>query len=767
MSQGIATPTGRLSTSSPEVRPDSNADSIATSIRNSVKRYARMRLRWNVARASIAFGLVLGIGWMLSILLDGFLWLEPWVRITLAIALWLVAFGIAWRTGLSELLSSSSLVDRAREIEQRHPHFQERLIASVDFDTPATASRGFSPEFIQQTKYAALRELRQLDWKSLIPWRQLQQPTLALLLLGITAVGLSFFPNLQFQQRWLRVALPFLDVHIPRSWRIEFLSPKAERFQAPSQQIIEIAVRAHSLKNQTTNPETAIIEFRSDEHPHAPENRFSTVALKPDASKSDVFIAKVPIGEKAVRYRAVIDDAASSWRTLVPLLRPHPVRFLGIVTRPAYSGLERRSIDQEQGDLQVLAGSSVALRIAVDQPLDSATVTIEDLETGEQFERKMARGSEDREWTFDWKADRSAKYQLQLYSKTLFEGESLRNTLSTRYRIDAVADPASEIQWLPTDRTLWQEPPLPDQTWITTLDVPIALGAKVTDNLEVQSLVLEYSLNDEAWKSCSYNATCPPPTPQWEIDDGSRHKAMMQWEWDPMTCQAKAGDTIQLRLVAVDKAEQTSYSALLRYAITSESHDPKRYDVLKSRMRVAKPLVALKNSIEGSSKQIDEWIKTLGQPDKTLGQPDKTTGQPNGVAADRLQALQGLSDWSQQVRNSLQGVLQIVEEELPTLERGIDQRDLEWIAQAAQTLTSEQLPHRFRDCHGERATERRGDLQTPRHGSGANPTSDPFNPYRPGRLQASLSSGAGRCSIRDARNAHGRHARASEPSEEK
>lgn len=685
MSQGIATPTGRVPASPSEVRNDSNSDPIAASIRSSVKRFSRMRLRWSIARASIALGLVLGIGWMLSILLDGFLWLEPWVRITLAIALWLLAIGIAWRAGLSEVLSSSSLVDRAREMEQRHPHFQEKLIASVDFDTPTIASRGFSPDFIHQTKYAALRELRQVDWNSLIPWRQLQQPTLALLLLGLTAFSLSLFPNLQFQQRWLRVAFPFLDVNIPRSWRIEFLSPTVERFEAPSQQIIGIAVRARSLKNQTTNPEKAVIEFHASEQSSAPDNRFFSVALKPDASTSDVFIAKVPIGEQPIRYRAVIDDAASSWRTLVPLLRPHPVRFQGSVIPPIYSGLERRSIDQEQGDLQVMAGSSVELRIAVDQPLERATVTIEDLETGEQVERKMARGSEDREWTFDWKADRSAKYQLQLDSKTRFEGESLRNTLSTRYRIDAIADPASEIQWFPTDRTLWQEPPLPDQTWLTTLEVPISLAAQVTDNLEVQSIVLEYSLNDEAWKTCAYNAACPPPSIEWEDNNGSRRKALLEWDWDPMTCQAKAGDTLQLRLVSVDRAEQTSYSSLLRYAITSESHDPKRYDVLKSRMRIAKPLLALKNTIEASSKQIDEWTKKLEPSDKASGQPDT-------AAADRLQTLQEMSDWGQQARTSLQGILQIVEEELPSLERGIDQRDLEWMAQAAQTLTSEHLP---------------------------------------------------------------------------
>ncbi|XZE32964.1 hypothetical protein SH501x_003735 [Pirellulaceae bacterium SH501] len=679
MSQGISRSAELVDTATPAFQPPSSADSrsLGRAIRSAVERYAWSRFRWDTARAVLSIGLVLCVGWMFSILLDGFLRLDPVVRILLAVALWSTAILVAWRRGLANIASRSSPVERAREMERLHPHFQERLSASIELDSPAIANKGFSAGFILQTQNAANRELRQIDWKGLIPWGQLRQPALALLLLCFCGGILTLFPNLQFSQRWLRVAIPFLDVNIPRSWRIEFVSPVENRFEAPSQQLLDIAVRAISLKNQATNPENAFVEFRATEQNGAPNLTLPAVALKRDPSQRDIFVAKVPIGDRPIQYRAVIDDAQTVWRSLVPLTRPHPVRFQGTVLPPAYSGLERIAIDQELGDLQVMAGSQVSLRIGVDQPLERATVTIENLETGEIVEKTLNQASTDREWTFDWKADRNAKYQLHLFSKTLFAGESLRNTLSTRYRIDTVVDPACEIQWLTTDQTLWREPPLPDQTWITTLDRPIPLALQVTDNLIVQSLVLEYSLNDAEWKPCVYTAVSPSPTIQWEAAKGTQQRAILEWDWDPLTCQAKSGDVFKLRLAAIDRADQSSYSSVLRFALTSDLHDPKRYDVLKSRMRLVKPGLALKSAIEESAKQIQEQRTKLTKADTS--------------SAERLQILNEWNEWGGKIRDQLRGILLIIEEELPTLERGIDQRDFEWMGQSIQSLLSDDL----------------------------------------------------------------------------
>lgn len=679
MSQGISRSVELVNPTPSTFQTPSSADShsLGRAIRQAVERYAWSRLRWDAARAGLSIGLVLCVGWMFSILLDGFLHLEPLVRVLLAAALWIVALVVAWRQGLANIASRSSLVARAREMEQLHPHFQERLSASIELDSPTIANRGFSVDFILQTQHAANRELRQIDWKGLIPWGRLRQPALAFLLLCVCGGTLTLFPNLQFSQRWLRVAIPFLDVNIPRSWRIEFVTPAESRFEAPSQQIMDVAVRAISLKNQATNPEQAFVEFRELEQKSAPSISLSPVALKRDPSQSDIFMAKVPVGDRSLQYRVVIDDAQTAWRTLVPLPRPHPIRFQGTVTPPAYSGLESIPFDQEQGDLQVMAGSQISLRIGVDQPLERASVTIENLDTGEIVEKSLNRASDDREWAFDWKADRHAKYQLQLFSKTLFAGESLRNTLSTRYRIDAIADPACEIQWLTTDQTLWREAPLPDQTWITMLDRSIPLALQATDNLEVHSLVLEYSLNDAEWKSCTYTASSPAPAIHWEAEKGTQQKAILEWDWDPITCQAKSGDILRLRLVAIDRADQTSYSSTLRFALTSELHDPKRYDVLKSRMRLVKPGLVLKATVEESAKQIHEQISKLTKAETS--------------PTERLQILKEWNEWGGKIRDQLRGILLIIEEELPTLERGIDQRDFEWMGQSIQSLLSNDL----------------------------------------------------------------------------
>lgn len=679
MSQGITRSKWLGNSKTTELPTPSSSDtsSLTQSIRRSVERYASDRLRWEAARAILAIGLVLCIGWMLTILLDGFLRLAPGVRILAAVSLWLIALAVGWRQGLAQLISPSSLAARAREIERLHPHFEEKLSASVELDSPTVANKGFSADFILQTQHAAYREFRQIDWKGLIPWWQLRQPALALLLLCVCGGTLSVFPNLQFPQRWSRVAIPFLDVNIPRSWRIEFVSPVENRFEAPSQQITDVAVRAISLKNQATNPQKAFVEFRDLEQKGASSLSLYPVALKREPGQSDIFVAKVPVGDRSLQYRVVMDDAQTAWRTLVPLTRPKPLRFRGTVTPPAYSELESIKIDQEQGDLQVMAGSQVSLHIDVDQPLERASVTIENLDTGELVERELNRASDERAWAFEWKADRNAKYQLHLFSKTMFAGESLRNTLSTRYRIDAITDPPCEIQWLATDQTLWREPPLPDQTWITTLDRPIPLALQITDNLIVQALVLEYSLNDSEWQACTYTASSPTPAVHWESVQGAQQKAILEWDWDPITCQAKSGDILKLRLVAIDRADQTSYSSTLRFALTSELHDPKRYNVLKSRMRLVKPGLVLKATVEESAKQIQEQRTKLTKADTP--------------PAERLQILKEWNEWGGKIRDHLRGILLVIEEELPTLERGIDQRDFEWMGQSIQSLLSDDL----------------------------------------------------------------------------
>ncbi|MFN7450505.1 MAG: hypothetical protein ACK5RF_19655 [Pirellula sp.] len=636
------------------------------------------------------------------ILLDSSGWLVDIVRWFASLGVYALSLLLGWRLGGNRLFHQPTTIQLANEIEKRHPHFAERLSSSVELHAVPSNQPADALIFVDTIHHQAYRELKRVNLKGFVPWQSLRRWFVVPLFLSITYALLGCIPGLQFSTRVARAMLPFVEIDAPAGWHLRILSPDTSNFAVPSNHNVSFRLQATSLYDNELLPQQAVLEWKELPNASTRKSTSKEFPLKLETSGSNIYTTIAPVGDSPIEYRFLFGGSKTKWQKISPAPRPSVRRFQWKIDFPAFALLPSEFRTSEPGDLRVLKDSRLELRIEADQHLHAVSLMVENSDTGQQQRIELQKskipieGSSSKAievWYCELDAAYSSRFQVNLESKNQFLGEYIRNTFSPWYKLEVLTDPPAVVDWNPTPKTASAQTPRASEPRLIQPDDLIILTGEVLDNLPVVSLSSEVSINDQGWTEIDLQLMGSSDTIQ--NTDGS-----YQWKpslsWDVASCKVSPDDFVSLRLKAVDRAENTSYSPPLHFAVGGAGFGKDRHGVLEKQAALIPLLEKLKIAL--NTDQV-ELLKTIDQFRAKVSSQKEP--------ADDDSALQRIREWAESassIANDLQIAIQTL---MPQVESYMDQNELELVARSVSRIQRERLNSIRFDCNQQLNAERR------------------------------------------------------------
>ena len=658
--------------------------------------------RFALCKGAMAAATTLFTGLYLLILLDASGWMADIVRWISSVGVYSLALAIGWRYGGSRFFSYPTTIQLANEIEKGHSHFAERLSSSVELHAEQASRKAGSSVFVETLDQQALRELRRVDLQRLVPWQTLHRWIGLLCVLSAVYLALSCTPGLQFPKRVARVMLPFVEMEALSQWSLRILSPEEPDFVVPSEHKVVFRLSATSVQENEPTPKQSHLEWRESSSVPSQAWTHKMFPLKRESTSSDSYTTIVPVGDRTVEYRFLFGGAKTKWQKVSPVSRPRVMTFRWKIDFPLYSLLPSETRTNETGDLRVLKNSRLRLSLDVDQPLEAASILLENAESGLQQRFDLQKSSTSlversspeaiEVWQCEVDGRSSGRFQVNLESKQQIHGEPIRNTFSPWYKLDMMPDPPAVIDWIITPETPWPTLPRENEPWMLQPDDWVAITSEVHDNLPILSLSTELSINDQNWTELELQRTSSTDEIQTK---GDNYYWKPSLRWDVASSNVTPGDLVSLRLKVVDRAENTSYSAPLKFSIASTGFDSDRHAVLEKRALLIPLLEKFKLALNSSQ---EDLLKTIAQFQ------DAGVSQSGITGPDH--ALHTIENWAESASLIANDIQIAIETLMPQIDRCIDQNELELVARGIARIQRERLSSIQFDCNQQTSAER-------------------------------------------------------------
>ena len=638
-------------------------------------RFANRQTLLSVLKGVCGFVLVLILLAMLITLGDGMRWFSDVVRWSLTCIAYVLAMVAAWRFGLRAFWASKDSLVVAHSIEQASPRFRESLLSSVELRGTDGNVRSGSDAFVSAIEHDVAKEVRRVELDELLPWTIVARALTACTLLLMVTLLLCAIPGLRYPQRLARSLLPFISLIRPSNVRIVILEPSPASLSVPSEQTLRFLVEVDG-----GNSPDAMLEFSDESEQSTKPQR--EIAMLLESEKPRRFSIVSTVGSSTSLYRIRSGDGETAWHQLETLARPKPVQFTTQVTLPRYvpedvaAKFYSLSNSSVRGDLRVLAGSRVHLEIDTNQPLKLGSIEMEQLNTGRKVsipltlakpknERAILSGATS-SYAADFEVLDHARYQLRLQSHSEYQGNPLENTFSPFYKMEAVEDEASTLAWSVSESTLWKKTPDPKEIFVVAPNELLGLSAICQDNLPVESIDFEWSLNRGPWQAIKSTVLMEevapsdlPVTPP----SIATFAGVAKWDWDLTGIKLEGGDTIQCRVKGIDRKGTTSYSPIVTFSVSAIGYDRDRYDSLERMSELVTPLKELADMLAAKRDGCRAAIELLKNP--------ASTGE------QRSQAAKEIGDTAKLGILKAQTIRSMAEPIVKNLKRCLDQSDVE------------------------------------------------------------------------------------------
>lgn len=394
---------------------------------------------------------------------------------------------------------------------------------------------------------------------------------------------------------------------------------------------------------------------------------------------------------KAIIPFVSFDESAGKTNKNPAAKPPRVLAFHTEVVPPDYAGLPNQKTTTARGDLKVLKGSRVKLEIDVDQTIANANISMDFSDSGRKqslsIEQVRNLGSTPlvpdavQRFSTEFLVDEDGLYEIRLATDRKINGKRLENIYSPRYRIDAMKDSPPNLAWLTTDATVWRDLPLPDQKFLVAYDASLDLSMRVSDNLPVEQLTQEASINrgpwlttpnrliTSEWTNKAQANTTNPYTQTWTSD--------LHWTLDLAKLQVRNGDSVATRVAATDRKGNTTHSQTVQFSLVATGFDRNRHNSLLFRSS----LVPLLESISVSLNQSKEALQSNADRLKNIA-----------LSEEELQATQSefrtMIDLSVKACQELRTTARKLVRELP---RCVDQNEVELVSRLVGRVEKEWL----------------------------------------------------------------------------
>ena len=523
-----------------------------------LQRFRRHRQRLILWRGLCGV-LALWLGAMMVVaLVDRWVLIPDGLRLVLSGAGYIATGALFWVQCGRSLLQVPDTRELARRLELAAPQLREELLSAVELSESKSHPHWDSDEFRAALQQAAARDVGDLQIEGLLTNKLIAGWFQAAAVAAVIVAVLLWAPGLRFPQSFARAVLPVANLARISTVEITVLAPTPPDRVMPEGDAVPVTVGLRGLTGEPVILETI--------PQHGPRERIP-LAL----SGVNQFTAVIQLNQAPVQFRIFAGGAVTRRYTLTPRPRPHVVRFHKIYHYPAYSGLPARTVTEENGDLDALAGTQVDLTLEVAPMVVTAALQLE-TGTGKTIKTNVPlESAANGNWIAHLLLTTPGTYQTHLVAaETTFE-----NKFSPQYEIRVRADliPSAKI-----DRPERDQIVLPP-------DAVIQLAGTAQDDLALASVVQAVQVNRGEWKIFPLIQT-------------TNAAVKVERTWDLLDLGVTPGDRVLTKLIATDRKGQRGESAPLRILIATADFDPNRRRNLKEREGIDQSIHELRETAE-------------------------------------------------------------------------------------------------------------------------------------------------------------------------
>ncbi len=581
-------------------------------------RFSQRRTLQQAIRGFAIGFITLLCGTALIVIADWMMPIPEAVRWLTSCMSYVCAFAVSWIAGAKHLLLSASKENIAWCVEQSRPTLRESLLSTVELRHPDGSARSGSIAFVDAIEHQVAQELNGLAIDGLLPWRAIAKSVVAMSVTIGLVLAACCIPNAKIPARLARAMVPFVSFVRPSTIQITILEPSPTLLAVPSDQVVPFFAEVEGGVVSDVILELIETGMRNGEENRErdyPENR-RTLVMKPKADSVGRFAVSAPISDRATKFRVLAGDAETLFRTITPIPRPKATAFHSVITPPSYtlSSVEKTSSDR--GDLRLLKGSQVKMEIDVNQPLVSASIVMEFTESGrsETIALQLVPNKQKLRYTFDFVVEQDTTYQVRLVSEFSYNGAGVENNYSPRYRIDTVEDLAPVITWRTNEKTFWNAAPKANETFIVAPDEIANLSVDVIDNLPIEKLFHEASINRGPWETVYQNLAYSQSVAKTST---KAFQARADWTWDVAAMAASSGDSIAIRTTAIDRKGNQSHSPTVLFSLAAIGFDRDRHKSLLRRSQLVPMFESLSVALNQPRETLKRKIEQLKDPKLT------------------------------------------------------------------------------------------------------------------------------------------------------
>ena len=518
----------------------------------------------------------------------------------------------------------------ARRIEKECPELREKLLAAVELSESGATAAWDSPEFRKLVQTGVVEQLVDLRMENLLP------PKLIAIWIRVAAAVVLCCALLSGwgdgRQLFARALAPLANLDRVSRTKIEIVEPNPPEVLAPLGDNLPVVVKITGPDPEKVWIEIQPLGGRSDR-------------VQMSAGGAGQFTASIPVGAESLQYRIRAGDGITRMLTVRSQSRPHVTRFGKTFHFPDYTMLPPTTVNEDTGDIKILEGTEVALKLDVNQPVKHAELRI--VEPGA-----------------------TNRIQLTEIAPQVL-GATVPVKVEATYTVHLVAaDTGFENKFSPS----YEIRPLPDLIPRVSLEQPkdesvvgaeevVVLQGTASDDIGLADVKQLFQVNGAAW-------TEVPLTFE------GRTNATLSQKWDLLQLGVAPGDHLITKLVATDLKGSRAESSPVRLTISAAGFDP-------SRVRGLLAARVVLNALDNTSRGAAEFSKNV---------PPATAQRFASMdEVQRKQLFGSASTGLEDIDRALDTVTESVKEALKGSRPGRESSDLALVSRVVSRLKHERV----------------------------------------------------------------------------
>jgi hypothetical protein len=483
-------------------------------------------LRRSLRRIAIARGFALTVACLLALIvlagtIDWFVHIdETTLRLVLTCGTCAIVLFVMWSCIVRPLFSKLTDLQLAQRVEHVYPEMQGRLSSSVEFTADGSVG---SPELLDSVVSKATRDVEGLDVEALPDRQPLRRAVGAVVAAMVVGLLVFIAKPVEAQTALQRLAFPLRPIPWPSTTNLRIIedngSPLEQDDSLKAAQGESYEVLVHNTLGRL--PEDARLEYRFGRRGKPRFENLQPINLE-SVTRGEVGRAVLSVGTETVYFRALGDDQQTRWHWLNVVAVPNLKSIEITVRPPAYTGQEPETYAAGNTAINAIVGSTVDLLAVADQPLESASLSVQ----GRQIDATIEGDTRTLAASFDLNADGVSSWWIDLVA-----ANGTEDPRPTQHELRVVKDEVPSV---------FVQTPTFDQQVTATAVVPIKVVA--TDDLEVVSLTLEGEASD----------TTPPTQLPLELTDSDQTDIVGSTVLELPTLKLVPGDRFVLRATAND-----------------------------------------------------------------------------------------------------------------------------------------------------------------------------------------------------------------------